>query len=102
MKTSTPPGTTGSSLIVNGTYIKITKSENLLYVQHARTIRGEINNVLGITVITFTNLDNTTVDVSFPTQFSTSAGDIISDVYVLPLQCKSLVLKSNADGGGGV
>ncbi len=101
MKTGTPPSIIGSSLIVDGTYIKITKSENILYVVHARNVLGQASASTGTTIVTFTNWDNTTIDISFPTLFSTSGSGTTWDEYVLPLQCKSFVLKTNAVGPGG-
>jgi len=100
MKTSTPPSTIGSSLIVNGTYIKITKSENNLYVVHARSVLGATNNNTDVNIVTFTNWDNSTIDISFPTLFSTGGSGTTWDEYILPLQCKSFVLKKNAVDSG--
>lgn len=100
MKTSNPPSIIGSLLIVDGTYIKITKSKNILYVVHARNVLGQVNNSTGVNIVTFTNWDNTTIDISFPTLFSTAGSGTTWDEYILPLQCKSFVLKSNAVSAG--
>lgn len=98
MRTSNHSSTVGASLVINGTYVKIYKFDNLLFVMYARTASG-VNAGTSNNVLTITNQDNSTELLRLPTVFSVG-GTLAWNEYILPLNAKNIVLKSQAEAPG--
>ena len=98
MKTSNHSSTIGASLVINGTYVKIHKFDNLLFVMYARTASG-INAGTSNNVLTITNQDNSTELLRLPTVFSIG-GTLTWTEYILPFNAKNIVLTTQAAAPG--
>ena len=98
MKTSNHSSTIGASLVINGTYVKIHKFDNLLFVKHARTANADGAGTR-YNILTITNQDNSTELLRLPTVFSVG-GTSTWTQYILPLNVKSIVLTTQAVAPG--
>lgn len=98
MKTSNHSSTIGASLVVNGTYVQIHKFDNLLFVRYA-TNTGGAGDGTRYNILTITNQDNSTELLRLPTVFSVG-GTLAWNEYILPLNVKSIVLKTQAEAPG--
>ena len=98
MKTSNHSSTIGASLVVNGTYVKIHKFDNLLFVRYARTSSG-INAGTSDNVLTITNQDNSVELLRLPTVFS-NGGTLTWTEFILPFNAKNIVLTTQAAAPG--
>lgn len=99
MKTSNHSSTIGASLLVNGTYVKIHKFDNLLFVRYATNASG-ISDGTSYNILTITNQDNSTELLRLPTIFAIS-GTLTWAEYVLPFNVKKIELTTQAEAPGG-
>lgn len=95
MKTSNHSSTNNVSLIVNGTYVKIYKFTNLLFVLHTISVVSINDGGASINILTITHQDNSTQLLKLPTNF----GNLLttkSIEYFLPFNVKNIVLTTQA------
>jgi len=100
MKTSNRSSTIGASLIIDGTYVKIYKFDNLLRVLHGTNKAGAAAAGTTYNILTITNQDNSEELLRLPTVFSSGGSGITWTEYILPLNIKSIVLTTPATDPG--
>ena len=100
MKTSNQDSSVNISKVINGNRVTWTNCvdgfNNIVWQRNVSTGSGVTTN----TIITITNMDNTTCDITLPTTYGpTGSGTTKIYEFNLPLNYKSITLTANSIDG---